>query len=143
MSAPRYRINAPTVASKVIEGEAVLIHFTSGNYYSTDQTGAAIVDRLDGRTVAEVAEALSQMYEGDADAIAEAVSGFVDRLGTEGLVVETEAEPAGPLPEATPAGPFVAPDLQRYADLQDLLVLDPIHDTDEAGWPLTPTEKDA
>lgn len=139
MSDVRYRINTPIVASKIIGGEAVLIHFASGHYYSTDQTGAAIVDLLDGRTVGEVTEAVQRAYTGDASAIAEAVASFVDRLGAEGLVVETDAEPA-PLPEAEAAGPFVSPELHRYADLQDLLVLDPIHDTDEAGWPVTPAE---
>ena len=31
--------------------------------------------------------------------------------------------------------PFVAPELKRYADMQDLLLLDPVHDVDEKGWP--------
>lgn len=141
MSDARYRINTPTVASKIIGGEAVLIHFTSGHYYSADQTGAAIVDLLDGRTVGEVTEAVQQAYTGDGDDIAEAVAAFVDRLEAEGLVVKAEGDPA-PRPEVEAAGPFVAPELHRYADLQDLLVLDPIHDTDDAGWPVTPAERD-
>lgn len=136
----RYRINTPTVASKVIGGEAVLIHFTSGHYYSTDQTGAAIVERLDGRTVAEVAGAIGTAYTGDGEAIAEAVAAFVRRLEAEGLVVETADTAAAPLPAVEVGGAFVAPELHKYADLQDLLVLDPIHDTDEAGWPVTPAD---
>ena len=30
---------------------------------------------------------------------------------------------------------FEAPILQKYTDMQDLLLLDPIHEVDEAGWP--------
>ena len=30
---------------------------------------------------------------------------------------------------------FNAPALQKYSDMQELLLLDPIHDVDEAGWP--------
>ena len=30
---------------------------------------------------------------------------------------------------------FVAPALTRYTDVKDLLVLDPVHDVDEMGWP--------
>ena len=32
--------------------------------------------------------------------------------------------------------PLAAPVLNKYSDMQDLLLLDPIHDVDEeAGWP--------
>ena len=31
--------------------------------------------------------------------------------------------------------PFEAPRLTKYTDMRDLLVLDPIHDVDESGWP--------
>ena len=30
---------------------------------------------------------------------------------------------------------YAAPKLATYSDLQDLLLLDPIHDVDETGWP--------
>jgi hypothetical protein len=41
------------------------------------------------------------------------------------------------------AGPFDAyspPKLEIYTDLHDLLLLDPIHDFDEAGWPVAQAE---
>ena len=143
MSTPLYRVNTPAVASKIIDGEAVLIHFTSGHYYSTDQTGAAIVELLDGRTVSDVADAIRSAYTGDADAISQAVSAFVDQLVAEGLVVVADAPSASPMPPLEGSGAFVTPELNRYADLQDLLVLDPIHDTDEAGWPVAQDESNA
>jgi len=31
--------------------------------------------------------------------------------------------------------PFVLPVLERYTDMQELLLIDPIHDVDETGWP--------
>ena len=33
--------------------------------------------------------------------------------------------------------PFAAPVLHKYTDMEDLLLLDPIHDVDESGWPNT------
>lgn len=134
MPTPLYRVNTPTVASKIIDGEAVLIHFTSGHYYSTDQTGAAIVELLDGRSVTDVVSAIGSAYSGEG--IDQAVSAFVDQLVAEGLVVEADASSDSPMPDLGTQGAFVAPELHRYADLQDLLVLDPIHDTDETGWPV-------
>jgi hypothetical protein len=33
------------------------------------------------------------------------------------------------------AGSWSSPVLSIYDDMQDLLLLDPIHDVDESGWP--------
>jgi hypothetical protein len=34
----------------------------------------------------------------------------------------------------TPAR-FVEPALNKYTDMQELLLLDPVHEVSEAGWP--------
>jgi hypothetical protein len=68
-----------------------------------------------------------------------AVNDFMDRLLAENLIqVDTLEEP---LPAAIPAqltypDIFTAPALEKYNDMQDLLLLDPIHETDEQGWPV-------
>ncbi len=31
--------------------------------------------------------------------------------------------------------PYAPPALETYTDMQELLLLDPIHDVDETGWP--------
>ncbi len=30
---------------------------------------------------------------------------------------------------------FVTPELTRYTDIEDMLILDPIHEVDASGWP--------
>jgi hypothetical protein len=43
---------------------------------------------------------------------------------------------AAPAPAAPAAGAvFAPPRLEVFDDLQDLFLVDPIHDVDEAGWP--------
>jgi hypothetical protein len=32
---------------------------------------------------------------------------------------------------------FTHPQLQKYTDMQELLLLDPIHEVEESGWPAT------
>jgi hypothetical protein len=39
------------------------------------------------------------------------------------------------------AGEYRSPAIERFDDLEELLVLDPIHEVDEAGWPVTPADK--
>jgi hypothetical protein len=40
-----------------------------------------------------------------------------------------------PLPADVLPAAFVAPVLHKHTDMQDLLLLDPIHEVDETGWP--------
>jgi hypothetical protein len=35
---------------------------------------------------------------------------------------------------------YKPPAIERFDDLEELLVLDPIHEVDEAGWPATPVD---
>jgi hypothetical protein len=68
------------------------------------------------------------------------VTNFVAQLEQEGLV-EASRSPADPVPvSALPRlieqkRPFVAPTLKKYSEIEDLLLLDPIHDVDDSGWP--------
>jgi hypothetical protein len=40
-----------------------------------------------------------------------------------------------PEPLTAAAAITAAPVLEKYTDMQELLLLDPIHDVEEAGWP--------
>jgi len=64
---------------------------------------------------------------------------LADELRGETLL-EQLADEVGVPPDdevAAPAsdGPFVAPVLERYEDMQDFLLVDPIHEVDDSGWP--------
>jgi len=144
----RYRVNTPAVASQVIGGEAMLIHFDSGRYYAAEGSGGDIIAWLEeGRSVDEVIAAWDQTGETGAgrEAIAATIERFVRALVDEGLLVGLAGDaPAADHPATGPAaapGPtaraaFVAPSLATYTDLEELLRLDPIHDVDDAGWPI-------
>jgi hypothetical protein len=142
-----YRINSPQVTSQVTDGEAVLIHFDSGRYYSADGSGGEILDSLErGQPVARIIDGLAARHGQPREAIAAAVQRFVQELLDEDLIVPVDAlDGAGPagLPAASATSgavaAFEAPGLRKYTELQDLLRLDPIHDVDAAGWPVAKT----
>jgi hypothetical protein len=66
------------------------------------------------------------------------VSAFIDQLVAEALVDAEPAPEAGDdMTAASAAAPqeFVEPLLQKYTDMEEMLLLDPIHEVDEHGWP--------
>jgi hypothetical protein len=141
----QFRLNAPRVASQIIDGEAVLIHFETGCYYSAGKLGAEILHLAEEKKpVRQIVTELAGRYAAEPESIERSVTDFIGQLCDEQLVV---SEPgaggfAADPPAAQKTGsseaklPFEVPVLQKFTDLEDLLLLDPIHDADEAGWPV-------
>ncbi len=139
--ATRYRVNGPNIVSDVIDGEAVIVSLEKGTYYSLSAPGAEIWDALrGGATVAQVHQLLTARYEGNADDIAAALGDLVGEMEREGILVaddQPDRATTGFLDHAAPADrpPFQRPVLHRYSDMEAILMLDPIHEVDETGWP--------
>jgi hypothetical protein len=130
--------NAPHVVHETIDGEAILIHLVTGTYYSLDGVGAEIWGVLAaGADQEALLEAAEQRYEGDPLEIARGISGLAAELLSEGLLIESQAQLEQDPPEL-PSGrvPFAAPVLNTYTDMQEFMLVDPLHEVDEvAGWP--------
>ncbi len=139
MASPRaFRLNTPHVVLEIFEDEVILVNLEAGAYYSVEGLGSRLIALLrEERPVPAILEVLEAEVEAEADVIRESVESFLGQLETEGLIVACAAAPSpGPGPTETARRAFVPPVLHKYTDLRDLLLLDPIHDVDDAGWPV-------
>ena len=136
------RPNRPTVISEIIDGEAVIIHLGTGNYYSLRGSASLLWDALEGgASTGDLLNLLRRTYDMDGAGVEvrRVVDGFLSELAADDLVVAgddpaADGEPASL--EGTGTRAFELPHVERYTDLQDLIKLDPVHDVDaEAGWP--------
>lgn len=140
-----YRVNSPNVIHEIIDGEAVLVNLESGSYYSIDSVGAVVWDYLEqGLSPSQIVEAIAAQFAGESAAIAAGVEQLLAELQAEQLIVPGDAIAANGHSAAvngaangTAKPLFEAPVLHKYTDMEDLLLLDPIHDVDESGWPNT------
>ena len=137
----RFRVNTPNVVAEAFDDEMVLVNLDNGSYYTLDKVGLDIWGQLEQRVgLDRIVYTVASTYDSDGADIEGAGSSFIEALQQEGLIVAAEhdeAPPAEPSRTVSPADrcPFTAPVLQRYTDMQDLLLLDPIHEVDESGWP--------
>jgi hypothetical protein len=139
------RINTPTVVHEAIDGETIILNIDSGFYYSLVETGAQIWDLLANMNSADdIVKNLCLYYEGSDNEIDNAVNSFISELIAEDLIVsgqETDkglscdASGVSQPDERTAKIEFKPPTLNKYSDMQDLLLLDPIHEVDVDGWP--------
>jgi hypothetical protein len=136
-----FSVNIPTIAHESIDGEVIVINLISGNYYSLEGTGAEIWESIDrGYSLANITARLADRYTTNAVDISPTIDRFVAELARENLIVpRIQDTPARQLDRSiNPQSlAFTAPTINRYSDMQELLLLDPIHDVDAAGWPKT------
>ena len=134
----RFRVNSPEVISETIQGETIVINLTTGTYYSLPGSGAEVWEAAAASaTVDEIAGVLRARYDAPAEEITSGVAELVEQLLAEQLITASDAA-ASDLAAAEPLEPklpFVKPALGKYTDMQDLVLLDPVHEVDDRGWP--------
>jgi hypothetical protein len=135
MERDRYRINTPQVLHEQFDDDVVLVNLENGNYYSLNASGSAILRLLANGLSPDSIEKQSSAADAAAGSC---VRALLAELLSEGLITPCDAsEPIEVKEETTAAGLDLStpPALQRFTDMQDLLLLDPIHDVDDRGWP--------
>lgn len=132
-----YHIHTPRVVHETIDDETIVIDFDTGAYYSLRATANDIWRLLENASAGQIVEALRQRYTGDPAHIESSVHAFLEQLAQAELVVETDGGTslALPTPVAQASEIFTPPILEVYTDMQELLLLDPIHEVDAQGWP--------
>jgi len=138
----RFQLNSPTVVCDVVDGEVVLVDLESGAYYSTEQAGATIWQYLQqGQSVGEMITALSAHYLADRHEIEQNVHDLIDQLLNEGLIVANNS--SSPVTQSgllngtdqRKKAAFSRVVLHKFSDMEDLLLLDPVHEVNDIGWP--------
>jgi hypothetical protein len=139
----RFRVNTPDVTNEVIDGEAVIINLVTGNYYSLEGEGAEIWSLLaSSAAVGAVVDQMTRCYDGDRSTISDSVLRLVSQLQQEQLILVSNemrapaiADPPHRHTNGNGRRQFRATVLNKFTDMQELLILDPIHEVDAAGWP--------
>jgi Coenzyme PQQ synthesis protein D (PqqD) len=135
-----FHISDNKVAHEIIDGEAIVIHFESGNYYSLQGIAAQLwqwfASRASRREILDAFQDLSPDQIQSFDSFTEAL---VKEEILEKSVASADRQPTSPLPKRKV--PFELPSFSKYNDMQNLLLSDPIHDVDETGWPNLKADK--
>jgi hypothetical protein len=136
---PHYRVRNKNIVSEIIDEEAIIMDLGAGTYFSADGPGAVIWDGIVcGFEAAQIKQRVRDTFSADPRLNTDFES-FISSLLTSQLVDVADgaalpnADWSMPLPAERRA--YEPPVLNSYTDLQELALLDPIHDVEEAGWP--------
>jgi hypothetical protein len=140
MSAEQYfAIRNKQVINETLDNETIIINLESGVYYSLNPSATLVWKGLTaGVSINAIAAELQARYPETSDVEA-SVQKFINFIAMEQLI---EASTAGPsslelfkAEVAADTNAFVAPTVEKYEDMQEMLLADPIHEVEQDGWP--------
>jgi len=137
-----YTFNHNRFVSEQFERETVIINLEDGLYYSLSTSATEILNLLkEGLSVEEIIALLSAHYANRQD-LPGLVENFVADIVNQGIVVPGNGDSQVKLEDVAKIFPpkeseshFAPPVLTRFDDMQEILLLDPIHQVSEQGWP--------
>jgi hypothetical protein len=133
-----FSINSNSSSLERLDGEVIIISFTTGQFYSAKGSGADVLSLLrEGFSSENIVQILSNHYpsfEYEHSGLDQFISSLLDA----GIIHETTANKdttAFKLPDDLSRSLWDKPELLIHDEIHGLLLVDPIHDTNDEGWP--------
>ena len=133
-----YTTQVPMLVSQQFDDEVILANLETGIYYSLTGPAADIwLGIQSGATVKEIVAAFAALDTAASETTKQSVTSFVARSCRPKKIIM----PRENVPDRKPWSPQFSnslpqPVLERFDDLRELLLLDPVHDVGDAGWPV-------
>lgn len=132
------------------DDEIVVINLKSGIYYSLSKTGQVIWNQIrKNPDTNSIISNIKSHFDTDGADVEGDVSVFLKELESEELIKRNDidrvpaSEVDSSVDEASKSSsllPYEKPLLNKYTDQKELLLLDPIHEVDDIGWPQKSSE---
>ncbi len=137
-----YEANENDILFESFDDEIVIINLKSGVYYSLDKTGKLFWELLLNKVKPSVILKVFQNSSILTGENLEKVEDFLNKLNSEGLIRPLDDEAHVNSDTETAERLLVklqniteVPVIEKYTDQQELLLLDPIHEVSDLGWP--------
>lgn len=141
-----YTIDANQLMYENIDSEIIIIHIETGNYHSLRFVATDIWQMLEAQyTTQQIVDTVTAIYPEQKDNIVEEVSSMLQMLADANIIQksDTTTPATTTLSIAKQPDGYTTPEVETYTDFQGLLLVDPIHDVAQEGWPnVADTEND-
>ena len=124
----------PRLAADVFDGEYIIANLDTGLYYSVHGLVVSLIKGLPFQEPESEIQELAKAFPDQSTAIEQELTNVLKELVDENIILENTTPAPNTSPVCVAPSEYIPSKFNRYADMQDLLLLDPIHDVDEEGW---------
>jgi hypothetical protein len=129
----------PQVAHECIEGEVIIPNLDTGFYHALNDIAATIWTMIAGGTSLETIVNDLALSTGVSDEVVKMMVASLVRDLEQQDLIDIEGESSRFVDDSqdavVPKGAHDWPRIETYQDMKAALLLDPIHEVDETGWP--------
>jgi hypothetical protein len=133
-----YAVDNARIAHSTVDGEVIAVDFVNGRYFSMRSSAADIWLMLVAALPLGETIACFQQNASEAARIDGEIRRFVAELVAADLLTPnaTASEVCAVTRDALlQPRPYTTPILEKFEDMSALIMLDPVHDVTELGWP--------
>jgi hypothetical protein len=135
-------VNRPDVIDEQFDQEYVVVNLRTGAYYSLNQTAAGVWDLLNQNLPnTEIVARTERVFVPGTAQLATDIENLLAELVREQLIVldsrPSHTAKAPPKENSVERRSYIAPLMEKFTDMEAMLLLDPIHQVDASGWPST------
>ena len=136
-----YCIPQSKVIYEILNNEVIAIDFKTGNYYALTCLAKQIWQMVEKQICLEkMTQVIADHYDREQKQVSKDVESFLNQLVEIGLLeLDTKIshdETSDKIFQINfEQDTYEAPTVQEYTDVQNLLLLDPIHEVTDSGWP--------
>lgn len=121
----------------IADGQAIVINFETGMYYGTSTLGSMVLDALmKGKSPKQIEDSITR-NEDCVEDITQRIEQFIAALiEKEVLIIDQQPYSEDQLDAFIVGDGNYSLELNEFAEVQDLLLADPVHDVEaDMGWP--------
>ncbi|MFM7023010.1 MAG: PqqD family protein [Flavobacteriales bacterium] len=136
----RFSIFDRNIVSDVFGEEVVLVNLETGVYYSLRASATQVWIRIQNNySLDEIIADLHLIYAASQEELTQQTYTFIQQLLDRQLIKQSTSEEKNIVEMDAPQQKlnFSTPVLEVFSDMQEILLLDPVHDVDKSGWPVT------
>lgn len=133
-----YQLDKTNIAQEVFGNEAVLINIPLGKYYSVrGTTGIKILELLqEPASLESIWTSIQNEFQLDETTARIEIEAFLNQLENESIIDIALQDALITAQETALKLPYEKVELEIFDDMQELIMLDPIHDVESfKGWP--------
>jgi hypothetical protein len=124
----------PRLAADLFDGEYIIANLDTGLYYSVQGIAVSLLNALPFQDYGQIAKELAAAFPENSTIIDQELNLLLNELLEEEIIKKDDSVSEIASQALIFPNEYIPSRLNRYADMQDLLMLDPIHDVDEEGW---------
>lgn len=124
----------PRLTADLFDNELVIANLDTGLYYTLTGSILEIINEFPLDSLSQIDKLMHSLYP---DCDTANIKSVMTKLIEEQLIIKIDHTKADqPKWKYNSKLGYQDSILNKYADMQDLLMLDPVHEVDEEGWPV-------